>query len=281
MVKRLLADLPLSEQLMHCTVRIESEDAAGNISEGTGFFYQMLQEDESLQYIVMITNKHVIEGSEVGRFVLNLADENGNHILGSQEVITLTEFEQRWIKHPEDVDLCMMPLAPIIREGETKGKYYSILTLTRDDIPSDEQICQLNAIEDIIMIGYPNGIWDRFNNFPVMRRGITATHPKYDYNGKQEFLIDAACFPGSSGSPVFIFNEESFIDKEQGLIFRTKIYLMGVLYAGHRYTTTGEVKIEEVPTGLQSISSIFINLGIIIKASNLLVFERILRERNS
>ncbi|PNQ78886.1 serine protease [Paenibacillus sp. F4] len=281
MVKRLLADLPLSEQLMHCTVRIESEDAAGNISEGTGFFYQMLQEDESLQYIVMVTNKHVIEGSEVGRFVLNLADENGNHILGSQEVITLTEFEQRWIKHPEDVDLCMMPLAPIIREGETKGKYYSILTLTRDDIPSDEQICQLNAIEDIIMIGYPNGIWDRFNNFPVMRRGITATHPKYDYNGKQEFLIDAACFPGSSGSPVFIFNEESFIDKEQGLIFRTKIYLMGVLYAGHRYTTTGEVKIEEVPTGLQSISSIFINLGIIIKASNLLVFERILRERNS
>lgn len=52
------------------------------------------------------------------------------------------------------------------------------------------------------MVGYPDGIWDEFNNQPIVRRGITATHPKNDFNGKGEFLIDAVCFPGSSGSPV-------------------------------------------------------------------------------
>lgn len=37
------------------------------------------------------------------------------------------------------------------------------------------------------------------------RRGITATNINFDYNGKKEFVIDAACFPGSSGFPVFIW----------------------------------------------------------------------------
>lgn len=60
------------------------------------------------------------------------------------------------------------------------------------------------------MIGYPNGLWDSQNNLPIIRRGITATSVKKDYNGKKEFLIDAAVFPGSSGSPVFIFNEGSY-----------------------------------------------------------------------
>ncbi len=44
------------------------------------------------------------------------------------------------------------------------------------------------------MIGYPNGIWDEANNMPIIRRGITATHPNFNYNGKPEFMIDAACF---------------------------------------------------------------------------------------
>lgn len=57
------------------------------------------------------------------------------------------------------------------------------------------QLGELSAIEDIIMIGYPDGIWDSINNQPIIRRGITATQPKNNFNGKQEFLIDAACSP--------------------------------------------------------------------------------------
>ena len=45
---------------------------------------------------------------------------------------------------------------------------------------------------------------DEVNNKPVVRKGITATDIRLDYNGRKEFLIDAACFHGSSGSPVFL-----------------------------------------------------------------------------
>jgi len=57
------------------------------------------------------------------------------------------------------------------------------------------------------MIGYPNGLWDHVNNLPLIRRGITASHPGVDYqiegqNGPGVTVIDMACFPDSSGSPV-------------------------------------------------------------------------------
>jgi len=44
------------------------------------------------------------------------------------------------------------------------------------------------------MIGYPSGLWDTKNNLPIVRKGITATTPYFDYNGKREFLVDIAAF---------------------------------------------------------------------------------------
>lgn len=53
------------------------------------------------------------------------------------------------------------------------------------------------------MVSYPIGLIDNINNFPIFRRGITASHPGLSFKVKPEFLIDASCWPGSSGSSVF------------------------------------------------------------------------------
>lgn len=75
------------------------------------------------------------------------------------------------------------------------GKSFYI-ALTKELIPNFEQLSNLRAIEDITMIGYPTGLWDRVNNLPIVRKGITATHPNINYNGIEEILIDAKfCFP--------------------------------------------------------------------------------------
>ncbi|MEB0261247.1 MULTISPECIES: hypothetical protein [unclassified Mucilaginibacter] len=87
-------------------------------------------------------------------------------------------------------------------------------------------------LEEILMVGYPNGIWDQINNKPILRRGITATHPNFDYNGQKEVMIDTACFPGSSGSLVFIFNEHGYQDKKGNITLgSSRVYLLGVLFA--------------------------------------------------
>jgi hypothetical protein len=129
------------------------------------------------------------------------------------------------------------------------------------------------------MIGYPNGIWDAVNNMPIIRRGSTATHPNLDYEGRPEFMIDAACFPGSSGSPVFLFNTGGYAVRGGGLAIGTRIKLLGVLYAGPQHTATGEIKIVAVPTLQQpiAVSRIPNNLGMIIKSARLRDFEPILK----
>jgi len=87
------------------------------------------------------------------------------------------------------------------------------ISLDKSLISTCQQLSDFSALEEILMVGYPNGIWDNVNNKPILRKGVTATHPNFDYCGKKEIMIDAACFPGSSGSPVFIFNEGSYRDK--------------------------------------------------------------------
>ena len=92
----------------------------------------------------------------------------------------------------------------------TTGKRPFYINLSQGVIGSPEALSSLAPIEDITMIGYPNGLWDEVNNLPIVRRGITATSANGKYQGKTEFLIDAACFPGSSGSPVFVYNNGSY-----------------------------------------------------------------------
>lgn len=267
------------EHLIHCTVRIEC-DLSNNSgkSTGTGFIFEYLY-DKAIPFIV--TNKHVIKGSIKGRFCLTLADNGGNPCFGKYK---LFEFNSsHWILHPQsDVDLCIMPLVPFINQPKKDNANLFLKSLDQSFIPTQEDIDSLTAIEDIIMIGYPNGIWDSAHNLPIVRKGITATHPKYDYCNKGEFMVDIACFPGSSGSPVFLYNSTGYT-KPNGDIFlgEFRVKLLGVLYAGPQHTATGEIKIINVPTGQQpiSISRIPNNLGLVIKSEKILDFEKILKAK--
>ncbi len=126
------------------------------------------------------------------------------------------------------------------------------------------------------MVGYPNGLWDEVHNKPIFRKGITASHLKFDYNGKKEFLIDAACFPGSSGSPVFLLYEGAFNDRNGELYGGTKFNLLGTLYAGPQHTAKGEIMIKpinQLPTIMTSIPN---NLGFVIKSSRILELEKLI-----
>ncbi|MFR3321383.1 MAG: hypothetical protein ACLTSZ_09905 [Lachnospiraceae bacterium] len=78
----------------------------------------------------------------------------------------------------------------------------------------EEQIEYFAAIEDITFIGYPSGLYDSVNKLPIIRQGITATPIWNQFNGENVFLIDAGVFPGSSGSPVFIYNHGSYPTKD-------------------------------------------------------------------
>jgi hypothetical protein len=67
-------------------------------------------------------------------------------------------------------------------------------------------------------------------------------------------MVDLACFPGSSGSPVFLFNIGSFPHRAGGFVIGNRIKLLGILYAGPQFTAEGEIKVVNVPTQHKAIA---------------------------
>jgi hypothetical protein len=119
-------------------------------------------------------------------------------------------------------------------------------------------------------IGYPNGIYDEHNLLPIVRRGITATPPAADYEGKRQVLIDASVFPGSSGSPVFVWDPRGVASHETGgRIVGRSLYLLGVLSAVFFQEDTGRIEQVTIPTRQEPVA-IFnrtIDIGVVLKAS--------------
>lgn len=267
--------LTITEQLAYSTVRLECQTPSG-LSTGTGFFFKFL-EDGDRHVPVIVTNKHVIRNATSGRFIITKSDAEGNPIPTEHFTVNVPNLQQFWKLHPDDdVDLCAMPLAPVINLATQQGQTLFYRVFDKSLIPTEEQKTDLNALEDILMIGYPNGIWDSINNQPIFRKGISATHPNIDYNGKKEFMIDVACFPGSSGSPVMIYNSSGYSTRQGGFVMGSpRLILMGILYAGPQHTATGEIRVVNVPQ-LQlptAISRIPNNLGLVIKSERLLELE--------
>lgn len=273
-------NLTLTEQLMYSTVKIETFYEDGSRGSGTGFTMEFKKSKDGF-IPVLITNKHVVENSVEGRLTFTLMDKNGKVKDGENHEVVYSNFESRWIKHPNpDIDLCYLPLENGINHLKASGIEVFLKELPIDIIPTSDEVEGLDMLEEIVMIGYPNGIWDDINNKPIFRTGTTATHPKLDYRGKKEFVIDMACFPGSSGSPVLLVNQGSYIAKHGDIMMgQNRIYLLGVLYAGPCHNVKGEVEVVPIVDMFKGTSETRIpnSLGYVIKSSEILELEKLLK----
>lgn len=265
----------VTEQLTYNTIKIQTEKFTG-----TGFFFSFkVEKDSSKQIPVIITNKHVIAGSKK-IFLYFRQAKNGQPQNGPAMIFEIPNTFKTVFDHPNPkVDLVAIPIAPILQQLESKGITAYTVAFSEKEIPTFEiQKSELKAFEDIYMIGYPNGLWDSKNNMPIVRRGITATAPYLDYNGSKEFLIDIAAFGGSSGSPVFLYNSSGYADKAGNLnVGGSRLFFLGILYAGPEYSIDGEV-IKAIPGDVEKVkSNIPMNLGYVIKSSELLGFKTVLK----
>jgi hypothetical protein len=258
----------MSGQLLFSTVRIETVTDTGSGS-GTGFIYQVpAGDDQSVP--VLVTNKHVLARANQIRFFLHEADhERGVPILGSRlnVAVNIDEEGRSWIyEHPdEDIDIAIAPIAFLLNKILADGKFPYYKAIPPEYIPSSDAIADIDAIESIIMIGYPNGLFDQKNLTPIVRTGAMATPIQLDYAGLPAFLIDASVFPCSSGSPVFLYNPTQHRLANGTVVMGSRTFLLGVVAAVHVRQQSMDIR-EAVATTQYVQSEEAIDLGLVFRS---------------
>ncbi len=266
------------DQLMKSVVRIEAINNLNQVSTGTGFAYRFACRESGLHVPAIVTNKHVIEGNHTISMPISVANADGEPT-GSYEVISYSLNNNIVINHPDpEVDLCAIIATPIYQHFANRKQQPLLCSLDKSLAAEREFFSELLPLEEVTMVGFPNGIWDSTNNGSIARRGVIATTPEHDYLGRAQFVIDMACFPGSSGSPVFLANFGNFTDRTGNLSIGTRVKLLGILYAGPQHTASGEIILVPVPTSNKplSLTSMPNNLGYVIKATALKEIENIM-----
>jgi hypothetical protein len=272
----------IAEQLFFTTVRIDTETATGAPASGTGFLFMHKVGEQGAPFIV--TNKHVVNGMRAGH--ITFLQRNGQAPrIGEGLRLRLDDWQIAWFGHPSpEVDIAICPFAPM--EAHAKQQYNIDLfyrTVDTSLIPTAKQLEELDAIEVVTFIGYPNGVWDSKNLLPVARRGTTASPIGVDFEGTPRFLIDASVFGGSSGSPVFILNQGSWGPKGGGLVAGNRLMFVGVIAAVFFRTHLNQIIAVPIPTQVQPMAQQqeMIDLGIVFKAHTVVeTIDAFLKARN-
>ena len=260
--------------MLFLTLRIETRG-----SVGTGFLVSHEWSDRAsgkqFNGLFLVTNKHVVGDSTSGRLTFTRKTVDGSNLTDSSCPIEVDAGNWGWLMHPSaDVDIAALPLTPIFNSMEDRGDSVLFTRLSTASFPNADALDELDALEEVVFVGYPNNVYDSANNLPIFRRGITATPPNVDYEAEPKFLIDASVFPGSSGSPVFIYNVGSWRQRSGDIAFGSspRVIFLGVLAAVLYREEDGSLEFAEIPATMAAMVKTrqMIDLGVVYKARTVL-----------
>lgn len=248
----------LLRQISRCTVEIMTEAATG-----TGFLFNFSEPARAKQCIGIVTNKHVAKSGK------NVAVRHLSN--ASAPIIPLPSFHALRIDHPDpEVDLCVsIGVADLFKSTYRED----IKCLGYDDMPSSDILSKYDNAARCLIVGYPKGIIDDRHGEPIFRSGICATRPDRKFSGKSIFLVDAAIWGGSSGSPVILYDE---IDAHTFGSIRP--YLIGIVSATSLQNIMEAAGADQpaIPDILHSAPN---NLGICVASDMIYGLARQLAER--
>jgi hypothetical protein len=267
------------------TARIEKIHENEVIGRATGFFYVQKDyaeledskkenglishtKDNNPNRLFFVTNRHVVKDTNnnpdklriwMHRIVTDVPFTFNEYYIDKNGLGNFTEYDYLdillynntkkplWKEHRviKDVDVVVIEID--MEEFSEKGFFvypFSALSFLPD-------IFTLYPGEDLVVIGYPFGYFDKKYGLPIFKNASLASSYGIPFDGHQYFLVDAGLKPGMSGSPVFTKPYNMRVDKNGKLLTSegTPFYLVGILSSERSINIDGE----DVEPGLHVI----------------------------
>lgn len=205
-----------SEDLNKCVAYLSTIDYNNSHASATGFFLKFSNKNDKF----LVTNKHVVENKK--NIVISFSTNLKEAVYGYMEY----PFKNAYMHPDTTVDLCILKLTNLFFQHKSTIKNIHNKYISDKMIITENEVKKLNYIEDVIMFGAPRSIYDTSQSLSIAFKGSTATPIYKFYADKKDFLLDIPSYPGSSGSPIFLCNEEVMSDFN-------KTKLLGIFYMAH------------------------------------------------
>ncbi|CAA0183720.1 MULTISPECIES: hypothetical protein [Acinetobacter] len=222
----------ISERIFFSTIKMNLVTKEETNVIATGFFVsKSINKDEFV--ICLVASKELIDNSIAASLVFHEAIDQVNLDVNEKEKIHIrigeSDWKDMWFSSDKTNDFVIAPIMPIVNfiEGQL-DKFCFLQPIDLTSISKGEQLKDISLSEDILFLTYPNEIIQEDEYMPVLGRAKLATALFKDFNGNPEFLIQSPDTSNTSGSPVFILNEGSFMTKN-GQVLGNRFLFLGIM----------------------------------------------------
>lgn len=198
----------IPDRFADCAIYMYSSERAakdGQNAGGSGFLIHVPSTiDPRMGHTYAVTNKHLIDGSDDGRFwTIRLTRKGG----GIDTVVTKLD---EWFPHEDGDDVAVYPIG--LNDGL---KWWSVGTNTFLDRESID-VYKIGYGDDVFLMGRLITQSGVEKNTPVMRSGLISLMAdkqeliRYRGRDNEAFLVECRSISGFSGSPVFVMSDRGY-----------------------------------------------------------------------
>lgn len=191
---------PDSINLTGLTTPISVNFSDGRVLNGSGFFYFELKPDDrkaqgphwiAIDRTYVVTAKHLIQPKrlqDLVKFTYAIRVGNQSHVDWHRLELTGAELGKRLhVCQKESVDVAVIDVTDLLNQEvkQLLGERIQVLGYngaTINRLPNKSPI-EVQPGDDVIVIGYPMGLYDQFNKLPVLKKAILSTPIGLHFNG--------------------------------------------------------------------------------------------------